>query len=214
MFELHYHEEADVEIALSKLRKLNWNMAMMKADVQLGSELPEIHLSFIPERIIRAVTKIGMNLLAKFATATTPNSSTYAATVSWIKDCQYAILFGNHETYGFIKPAGVAPLACPEDAHKFRLTYNADNERWMMYASFFGGKAATFASIFGPNKELWNTLDVVAPYSKPLLSPIFDTEYKPLEVEVALAAPDILPSIPWRNGETRVGRRRVRRSER
>ena len=214
MFELRYQDEADVDIALTKLRKLKWDVAAMKAEIQLGCDLPEVHLSFVPELVIRAVTKIGMNLLAKFCKVTNPNASTYAATVAWIKYREHANLYGNHKTYGFIKPDGIVPLACPMDAHKFRLTYNTDIERWMMYAAFFGGKAAAFVSIFGPNNESWKTLDVIAPYGKPLLTPKFDSEYKPLDVQVTIDGTEILPGLQFTNGETRIRKERVKRSER
>lgn len=214
MFELHYHEEPEIDITLAKLRNLNWDVSAMKEEIQLGSELPEIHLSFIPELVIRAITKIGVNLLAKLCTATTPNVSTYGATIEWIKNREHSILFGNHETYGFIHPAGVKAIACPKDAHKFRLTYNEDIERWMMYASFFGGKAAAFVSIFGPNNEAWKTLEVAAPYGRPLASPKFFPDFMPLDVVIALDARQILPSIPWNSGESKIRRERVRRASR
>ena len=49
-------------------------------------------------------------------------------------------------------------------------------------------------------------MDVVAPYDKRFLAPVYDNWYLPLETSVAMDAPKILPTIPWTNGKLHVRR--------
>ena len=49
-------------------------------------------------------------------------------------------------------------------------------------------------------------MDVVAPYDKRMLPPVFHNWYLPLEVSVVMDASKILPTIAWTNGELRIRR--------
>ena len=113
--------------------------------------------------------------------------------------------FGDERKFGFIKPDGVSQLACPPKSHKFRLTHDLTTNAWKMYASF-EGKAAAYVAFDGPNYESWATMDVVAPYDRPMLTPLFDNWYRPLDHRAVTDPREMLPTIPWQNCELRLAR--------
>jgi hypothetical protein len=146
-------------------------------------------MQFCLTKAIRGITKIGFNMLAFFCESTAVNKHTFPRTVEWITKGVDTRQFGDERKFGFIAPSDVAELACPPKSHKFRLTHDLSTNTWKMYASFFVGKAS---------------IDVTVAYDRPMPPPIFDDWYRPLDTHVALNAPEILPSLPWRTGETRV----------
>lgn len=204
MFNLRFLTEADRDRVLDILSKLDWSDRAEESKLQLGSELPEVHINFCLTHAIQALTKIGFNLLAFFCNSTQVNRNSFQRTVEWIIDGAHNREFGDENRFGFIAPAGVTELACPSKSHKFRLTHDLSTNTWKMYASFFEGKAAAYVAFAGPNNEDWATIDIIAPYDRPMLSPSFDDWYRPLDTHVAVDAREILPTIPWQTGETRV----------
>ena len=134
------------------------------------------------------------------------NYEAFGQTVEWIVNGTDPHKFGNEDKFGFIDPAGVASLACPQNSHKLRLTHDLSTNTWKMYASFFEGKAAAHVAFTGPNMERWATMDVVAPYDRPMQSPVFDDWYRPLDTRAVLDLREMLPMIRWGTTENRIRR--------
>lgn len=206
MFNLRYHIDADRDRILDMLGKFDWSTRAKDVKLQLGSDSPEVRIKFCLTRAIQALTKIGFNLLAFFCKSTPVNRNTFRRTIEWITHGKHIRDFGDEQKFGFIAPAGVAELACPPKSHKFRLTHDLSTNTWKMYVSFFEGKAAVYVAFSGPNNEIWGTMDVVAPYDRPMLPPLFDNWYRPLDTRAVMDPREILPTIPFQTGETRVRR--------
>jgi len=206
MFNLRYLTKGDRERVLDVLSRFDWSKRARKSKLQLGSEMPEFHIKFCLTHAIQAITKIGYNLLAFFCKSTPVNRTTFLRTVEWITECKHMREFGDERKFGFVKPDGVAQLACPPKSHKFRLTHDPTTNAWKMYASFFEGKAAAYVAFNGPNYESWATMDVVAPYDRPMLAPLFDEWYRPLDHRAVIDPREVLPTIPWQTGELRARR--------
>jgi hypothetical protein len=202
MFKLRYLTEPDRQRALDIFSKFNWEKRAGESKLQLGSTVPLIRLNFCLTHAIQAMTKIGLNLLANFCTATTVNLTTFPRAVAWIKEGKHNREFGDEQKFGFIKPSDVAELSCPPKSHKFRLAHDPTARKWKLYASFFEGKVATYVAFEGPNHEQWSTMDVIAPYDRSLLPPQYDLWYRPIGTHVVIDVREIVPSVPWREGET------------
>ncbi len=206
MFDLRYLTNGDRDRVLDILSKLNWSSRARESKLQLGSKLPEVNIQFCLTHAIQALTKIGFNLLAFFCKSTRVNCTAFSQTVEWVVAGTNPHEFNDVDRFGFIDPAGVAELTCPPKSHKFRLAHDLSTNTWKMYASFFEGKAAAHVAFRGPNAESWATMDVEAPYDRPMRPPTFDNWYRPLDTRAVLEIPEILPTIPWQTGEMRVKR--------
>ena len=171
MFNLRYLTQHDRDRVLDMLSRFDWSKRAKESKLQLGSDMPEFHIKFCLTHAIQALTKVGFNLLASFCKSTPVNRTTFLRTVEWITEGKHTWEFGDEHKFGFIQPAGVAELACPPKSHKFRLTHDPTTNAWKMYASFFEGKAAAYVAFTGPNSESWATVNVVAPYDRPMLRP-------------------------------------------
>lgn len=209
MFNLRYVEHADRERTLRMLGELDWLKRANDFQVQLGCELPEVHLSYCLTRSCQAITKIGFNLLSFFCKSTPVNRSTFERTVEWIVEGRQSGEFGDAKKFGFIAPAGVADLKCPPKSHMFRLTHDSSRNMWKMYASLFEGTAAAYIAFPGPNNETWGTMDVVARYDRPMSVPVFDNWYRPLDPYIVVDPREMLPTIPWQTGEIHIRREPV-----
>jgi hypothetical protein len=206
MFNLRYITDDDRDRVLDVLGAFDWSKRAKESSLQLGQGLPEIRVQFCLTHAIQAITKIGFNLLAYHCKQTLVNRTAFPRTVEWITEGTHSREFGNEHKFGFIDPEGVDDLACPPKSHKFRLTHDMPTNTWKMYASFFEGRVAAYVAFAGPNNEPWATMDVVAPYDRPMLAPTFDNWYLPLDTRVAIDPREILPSIDWQTGELRVWR--------
>ncbi|MBC8351197.1 MAG: hypothetical protein H8E66_04375 [Planctomycetes bacterium] len=211
MFDLRYLADTDRDRVLATLSKIDWSNRSKKTGVQLGSRTPVVHFGFCVTHAIRALTKIGVNLLAFFCKSTPVNRNTFRQTIEWVLVGMHDREFGDVQQYGFVAPTDVAELSCPARSHKFRLTHDLSTNTWKLYASFFGGQAAAHVAFRGPNRETWATMDVVVPYDQPMPAPTFDNWYRPLDTRTVIDAREVLPSIPWTAGEVRVRQELVAR---
>ncbi len=132
MFELRYRSEEDCHRTLDTLGKLKWHSRTAVSKMQLGSHEPEIHFSYCVTDTLRALAKIGFNLLAYHCSNTAPSRTTFLRTVEWILDGKHADEFGDVTRYGFVEPESGQPLNCPFGSHMFRLgalTYRRERGR-------------------------------------------------------------------------------------
>jgi hypothetical protein len=69
--------------------------------------------------------------------------------------------------------------------------------RWTVYQSYFGGRIAAVVNFPGPNKEEWNTLDIVAPIGSRDWRTIEYSLFLPLDVTIDVDSTKIMPSLDW-----------------
>jgi hypothetical protein len=120
---------------------------------------PEAFLSYRPRFILRALVKIGINLLAHLSQKTAIGKATFPKATGYAR---YDNVTGPDEkSYGFVVNDDIQSLGCPAKAHKFRLTY--DNSWWHFACSFFGGRIGAVVAFPGRNDEAWRRADIVVP---------------------------------------------------
>lgn len=204
MFTLKYRTVDDRNKVLDSLCKIDWSKRSEKSRIHLGSREPVVHFRYSLTDVMRALAKIGLNLLAFHCDSTKVNRHTFSDAIEWILVGMHDREFGDGNRYGFVLPDGVEDLGCPVKSHKIRLTHDLSTNTWKLYASFFEGQVGAHVAFRGPNRESWATLDVVVPYDEPMPAPKFDNWHRPLDTRVALDAREILPSVEWTTGELRV----------
>ena len=201
MFHLHYLDVRDRQKVLDVLSNFDWASRAAARETRPGSHEPTMQVNFCVTNAIQAICKIGFNLLAFCCPSTPINLTTFPRTVRWITSGDYNPEFGDVQKFGFIRPAAVNELQCPPRSHKFRLVYDISSHTWKMYAAFFEGKVAAYVAFDGPHHETWSTMEVIAPYDKPMLPPTFDAWYRPIATQPTMYLKEILPSLPWTTGE-------------
>jgi hypothetical protein len=158
-FECWYVGSLDKNELLYKLD--NWRPFEEKTYIQenWGVIDPESFLSYRPRLILRALVKIGINLLAHLCQKTIIGKATFPKATSYAR---YDNVNGPDEgAYGFVINDEIQTLGCPAKAHKFRLTY--DSSWWHMACSFFGGRIGAVVAFPGRNDEAWRRADIVVP---------------------------------------------------
>lgn len=139
----------------------NWRPFEGETFVQedFGVVDPESFLSLRPRFILRALVKIGVNLLAHLCEKTAVDRTTFAKATAFAR---YDNVTGPDErTSGFVVNADIQALGCPPKAHKFRLTY--DEFSWHLLCSFFGGRIGAAVSFPGRSVETWRREEIVVP---------------------------------------------------
>jgi hypothetical protein len=159
-FTLRYLYASDKKFALHNLEKMSEEQQFNNRKTVFGSFTPRISFSFNVLNTIRGLMKIGVNLVAGYCPNTPINPKSCEAAMEMVLGkIQVSRLLMN--TNGFVVAEGIQSIAAPDKAHSFRLV-NINNI-WHVYSSFFGGRIGGYVQFPGPNKESWNTLDVVAP---------------------------------------------------
>ena len=162
-FILRYRDEHDKRSALAALE--SWSPARefrnARSQLDLASRQPSIQLIFRPEYVLRALLKIGVNLLAYCCEGTQVTCDTFPET--------FNLILGNRSPNrqdfnltGFIEPPGEKYSFAAPDSHAFRLSRTGN--RWLIQAAFFEGAVCATCTIDGPSKENWRTAELVFPY--------------------------------------------------
>ena len=158
-FILRYVKEHDRNFAMKNLDGLNQDQQFPSRKFRPGSLLPRVSCSFNVDMTIRGLMKMGVNLIAAYCPNTPVNPKNFEAPIDLILGkCQSTMLL--IKSNGFVAAEGVQSIT-PNKAHSFRLV-NLDGV-WHVWSSFFGGRMGAYVCFPGPNKESWNSLDVVAP---------------------------------------------------
>ncbi len=201
-FIFRYLSPEDVRFALLSMSRLeigNKNM-FNQLSYHIGSQVPSISIHFNLVRTIRAMMKIGVNLLAAYCSKTPVNCESYRSVIRLILGKSHphqAMLVTRN---GFVRADGIQEIAHP-GCHSFRLTY-LDN-RWLFYASFFGGRIGSAVSIPGPNHEDWNTMDILAPIHSKLWTINTTKLFRPMKVCVEWSDNTaICPSLQWQYADS------------
>jgi HNH endonuclease len=160
-FVFRYLTPEDRTFALEKMAHLTLdNKGDFNRSAQfVGSQNPSISIYFDLGLVVRDMMKIAVNLLAAYCSKTAVNCDTFPDVTRLILGKRHPHplhIAGN----GFVHAQDVEELARP-GCHSFRIT-TLGNE-WIIYMSFFGGRIGSAVSFPGPNREEWNTMEIVAP---------------------------------------------------
>jgi hypothetical protein len=161
-FILRYVSAEDLRFALRSMSNLDIDgKSPFDRWTQLrGSHVPTITVYFDVGLTMRALMKIGVNLLAAYCTKTPVHCDTFRTAIRLIlgktQPDPQKHLAGN----GFVHAEDIQAIA-QTGCHSFRLLHMGG--QWMIYSSFFGGRIGSAVTFPGPNYEDWGTLDVVAP---------------------------------------------------
>lgn len=161
-FQCRYKSERDRKALLKALFDLRPDTRFPRGEVLLGSYWPSVALFYEATDVLRALVKIGLNLLANLCRQTNVNSARFPHAVGFVTG-----QLGMKETFmncaGFVKVSDIEFLQCPTRSHKFRLSFNDASSKWHLYCSFFGGRIGAKVYFPGPNRETWHTADVTVP---------------------------------------------------
>lgn len=187
-FQLRYLTSADKRRALNELDRWGASESFDQKYSVLGSPLPVFKLHYEAVALLRALVKIGINLLSHICEKTEVNHRTFGNAVQFVMGAADLSVKRLHE-FGFTYAADVSALRCPSDAHQFRLIYDARRGMWALYCAFFSGKLGAFICFPGTSREDWSTVDVIVPLGSPkwqidktvILQPLkFRVEWKDL----------------------------------
>jgi len=199
-FQCRYLNATDRKRALGMRDLLTSDRRFRKFGWQRGSQYPAFAMHFDPMKILRALTKTGINLVAWIAKRTEVNRQTFEAAVKFVRGERS----GNPSLLrdsGFVYAADLALLECPPGAHKFRLIH--DSGKWTLFCAFFSGRVGAVMDFPGPSDEPWRTIDILTPLKSKewvvapssLLRPIIRrVEWKDFG--------KIIPSIPFCRSQT------------
>ena len=147
--------------ALDKWRPLEGGLAFFES---LGIKDPESQWSFRPFYVLRAVVKIGVNLLAEICDNTQADRATFAGAVAFV--------LGESEKGPSLDDSGFAlnddaqSMGRPKGAHKFMLTCAPAAElsyNWGLDCAFFGGRVGATVAFPGIYRESWMRAEVTVP---------------------------------------------------
>lgn len=206
-FELKFHKDGDDKRVLDKLSTFDWTSRVTDYKMQLGTHESTVNFPFSLTDFMRAMAKIGVNLLAFHCPSLAPSRATFARTIEWITERKHLQDFGDDRRFGFIHPADVASMNCPANAHMFRLMHDPAKNIWKMYAAFFGAQAAAYVEFFGPGEATWSTIDIVAPYEAKMLPAVATPWYVPMPVRTTINPVEMLPTVKWTSGHSTIEKR-------
>src|SRR5262249_17493576 len=151
------------------------------------SHTPTICCYFDAGEIIRALMKIGLNLIAGFCLNTPVNRETFGRAIRLIRG-DVAITHQMVRTNGFIYAEDVRVIKGAENDNSFRLIHL--DGTWHIFFSFFGGSIGAYVKVPGPSHEEWKCADIVAPMKS-----------KGWTCKRTLVLPLMQPHVQWRNSE-------------
>jgi hypothetical protein len=153
-----YTDSVSKEYILSVIDGWNMSTTNLKTEQYLGCIDPEFTISWRPRYILRALVKIGINLLSHICEKTIVSKDTFSEAIGFVLDDR-----GKGPSWGdsgFVRNEDLQALNCPARAHKFRLTYGPN---WSLDCAFFGGKIGATVAFPGPNHESWARAEVTVP---------------------------------------------------
>jgi hypothetical protein len=130
--------------------------------VQRGGHWPIVHTSCEQVKIVRALTKLALNLLSCVCEKTEVSLASFPDAIGLVRGyTKFPIPMLHH--CGFAYAEDACTLECTPKAHSFRLLYDADVRLWNLYCAFFSGQMGAKVVLPGPNRENWLTCDISAP---------------------------------------------------
>jgi hypothetical protein len=159
-FILRFVTDADRRFALRSLSLLGEGRQCTKWTQRPGSTLPTISVFFDIGVTLRALIKLGLNLIAAYCHNTPVNHDTFRQAMRLILG-EGQINPGLFNQMGFVRATDIQCIKDDGGGHSFRLVHMGGH--WRVYSSFFGGRIGSFVLIPGPNYENWACADIVAP---------------------------------------------------
>jgi hypothetical protein len=157
---LRYLTPEDKAEAMTRL--LNWNHKKFEPQKFIeGSDMPWVRANCDVGKTLRALLKLGINLLAAFCERTLVGVNTFSKVISIIMGQATFDQTKAWKHQGFLWAEDIQSIRAEGNAHSFRLLYIEGH--WLVFSSFFGGRIGTFVSLEGPNNEDWCSADIVAP---------------------------------------------------
>lgn len=202
-FVFRYVTAADRRFALRAMSQLDLgNKKQFNRSAHfLGSRVPSISVFFDLGLTVRAMLKIGFNLLAAYCTNTIVSRDAFPQVTRLIRGEQHLKPIDIAGS-GFVHAEDVEDLARP-GCHCFRIT--SLEKKWVVYMSFFGGRVGSVVSFPGPNQEDWNSMEIVAPLHNKEWTATPSRLFLPLKVRVEWSKHEaITPSLKLQYAQTRM----------
>lgn len=155
-----YLIEDDRRFALNTLDNWNPTGGFKQFDVGLGSRLPTIRFFYDPEKVLRCLAKIAINLLYAYCPNTPVNRETFLDVIRVVRG-ETPVQPRFFQANGFVYALDISPISNTDSGHSFRLLHM--DGQWRIYSSFFGGRIGSIIQFPGPNKEEWFQADIYAP---------------------------------------------------
>jgi hypothetical protein len=150
-FIVGHTKDGDRRKLLHAIDQWNGDQRFRCREVKLGSDVPVVRNRWDHVRLVRALTKIGLNLLFDTAERTDIGAKTFSAATSFVLTGR-----GPNPRFlsscGFVWPEDIAFLRHADGGHAFRLIHKRG--MWNVMFSFFGGKAGAFVKFPGPSQEI------------------------------------------------------------
>jgi hypothetical protein len=186
-FILRFVSEEDKRFALNSLSKLDDGRQVKSWCHTPGSHTPSICCSFNAGDTLRALMKIGLNLIGAYCPNTPVDRESFAADVRVIRGddpiTQWMLLRN-----GFVLAKDVEPFSGAVNEHSFRMVHV--DQVWHVYLSFFGGSIGAYVQLHGPNHENWSCANIVAPMKS-----------KQWTISTSRIIPFMRPHVQWKNSE-------------
>ena len=201
-FVLRYITEAERRFALNCLDNWSGTQRFREFVVQLGTSLPSLRCFYDCAKVLRALAKIAINVLAAYC-PNTPIDNRHFGDVIKVIIGKTPVSSRLIRANGFVCASDIQPIRDSNGGHSFRLLHMKGH--WMIYMSFFGGRIGAFVRFPGPNNEQWCSANIVAPLHSgewtftlsPILQPlIVRTEWEDQA--------KIMPSVEMRNVSTEI----------
>jgi hypothetical protein len=160
-FVLRFGSEEDKLFALQSMPNLGDGRQFNRWGVKPGSHYTTISFFFDIGDTVRALMKMGLNLVAAFCPNTPVDRESFGQGVRIILGEAGSIPRAVFLSNGFVRPEDVEAIKADGKAHSFRLVHI--DQTWHIYSSFFGGRIGSYVRVPGPNREPWRCADIVAP---------------------------------------------------
>jgi len=160
-FVLRYCTPADKRLAIRELGKLGSDLQNKgQSRILPSSNTPRLAIDLDGGKVLRAVLKIGLNLLSHCCIETSLRHPEFKKWIGLVSGA-LPVRINHLKQCGFTRPYCVQNLFHTGKSHRFRIIY--DSGIWKIYSSYFNGDAATYAAFRGPSFEDWVTMDLEMP---------------------------------------------------
>lgn len=201
-FILRFSSQDDRRFALSSLENLGETRRLKNWSEFPGSRLPTFSFFFDMGQTLRALMKLGLNLVAAYCPNTPVNHESFPHPVRVIKG-HFQIPPSVIADNGFSYADDVKSIKADDGGHSFRLLHL--DGVWHIYSSFFGGEIGASVRFPGPNRESWSCADIVAPMRSKSWTFRPSRILQPLRVRVEWSeARVITPSLDLHNARSAV----------
>lgn len=181
-FVLRYQTESDRRFALNVLNTWNYRGTFRSLERGIGSELPIFGCFFDAGRVLRALSKLAVNLLSHCCPNSPINRMELRDVIRVIRWGESAVSNELLSANGFVHALDIEPIKAGSVEHSFRLLHM--DAQWYVYSSFFGGRIGSFVRFPGPNREDWCCADIMAPLRSKAWTIRTSSILQPLKVHI------------------------------